>query len=117
MLNLSMIKGLSGVFFLSVFEADGVTPQDLTGGTLNFRAQYAGFVIAKSSPTSGITIVNPAGGPNCATLIIEPADTADFSGIGSGSAAMPCQLTLQLGSEDYPLNTGTLTISANVGTP
>ncbi len=112
-----MTQNKTGVFFLSVYESDGVTPQDLTGATLWFHAAYQTFDIDKSSPASGITIQNIAGGLNCATLQIEPADTALLPLGVQGKVSMPCELTMQLGSERYELNQGSLAILANVGTP
>jgi hypothetical protein len=113
-----MTQNKTGVFFLSVYEADGVTPQSLAGATLWFHAAVgSSFEINKSSPSSGITIQNTAGGLNCATLQIEPADTASLQLAAQGSVAMPCELTLQVGSEDYQLNSGVLSVAANVGTP
>lgn len=117
MLSLEMTQNKTGVFFLSVFQSDGVTPQDLTGSTLWFHARYQSFAINKSSPSSGITIQNEAGGADCATLQIEPADTSALPLSVSGVISMPCELTLQNGPENYELNTGSLSVSANVGTP
>jgi len=118
-LQLSMTQNKTGVFFLSVFQSDGVTPQSLVGSTLWFHAAYtpAGFSLNKSSPSSGITINNSAGGTDCATLQIEPGDTAALALGPEAVATMDCELTLQNGSEDYELNRGTLTVTGNVGTP
>lgn len=116
-LALSVVANKTGVFFLSVYEADGVTPQDLTGTVLWFHAAITAlpFTINKSSPSSGITITNLAGGLNCATLQIDPVDTASLPvGITYG---MPCELTLQSGLNDLELAQGTLSVSPNVGTP
>ena len=119
-LSLSMVQNKTGVFFLSVFQSDGVTPQTLVGSILWFHAAIpgGGWSVNKSSPSSGITVNNSAGGQNCATLQIEPIDTANLSAIGtSGVIALPCELTLQNGSEAYELASGSLQVSANVGTP
>jgi len=115
-LALSMVRGKTGLFFLSVFQFDGVTPQNLSGATLYFHAAVNGFSLTKSSPASGITIQNSSGGTNCATLQIEPSDTANVSA-GLETLQMPCELVMQVGGEDYALNEGTLTITPNVGTP
>lgn len=114
-LALTMVRDKTGVFFLSVYQSDGVTPQSLVGSTLWFHALGFGLEIDKSSPASGITIQNTAGGANCATLQIEPGDTTALP--DGGVYRMPCELTLQNGSENYELANGWLTISANVGTP
>ena len=116
-LALSMVRDKTGVFYLSVYQADGVTPQSLIGSTLWFHAAYGAFALNKSSPSSGITIQNTAGGANCATLQIEPGDTTALAIGPTGTLVMPCELTLQNGSEDYELARGGLTIVANVGTP
>lgn len=118
-LKMEMIQNTTGVFFLSVYQSDGVTPQPLAGLVLWFHAAYAaaGFNLDKNSPSNGITITNPAGGADCATLQIEPADTTALKLIDSAVASMPCQLNLVNGSESYPLNSGALIVSANVGTP
>jgi hypothetical protein len=113
LMTLEMTRLKTGVWFLTVLQADGVTPQDLTGSTVWFHAVVESLVIDKSSPSSGITITNAAGG--LATLQIEPGDTSSVpnTGIHSGD----CELTLQSGSENYELARGTLTILENVGTP
>ena len=116
-LALNVVANKTGVFFLSVYQSDGVTPQDLTGTVLWFHAANSAipFSINKSSSTTGVTINNIAGGLNCATLQIEPADTASLQpGIIYG---MPCELTLQSGPEEYELAQGTFSVSPNVGTP
>jgi hypothetical protein len=118
-LALSMTQNKTGVFFLSVYQSDGVTPQSLVGSTLWFHAAFPGqgFTLTKSSPSSGITITNTAGGLNCATLQIEPADTAALIISLGNVIGMDCELTLQNASEEYELNSGVLTVAANVGTP
>ena len=117
-LVLAMTQNKTGVFFLSVYESDGVTPQSLAGATLWFHAALplVSFEINKSSPSSGITIQNPAGGLNCATLQIEPADTENLQLYPQGQVVMPCELSMQVAAESYELNSGTLSITANVGT-
>jgi hypothetical protein len=119
MLSLSMIQNKTGIFFLSVYQFDGVTPQSLVGSTLWFHAAYtpAGFVVNKNSSGSGITIQNIAGGLNCATLQIEPGDTTSLALGAEAVAAMDCELVLQNGVESYELDKGTLTVTGNVGTP
>jgi hypothetical protein len=116
---LSMIQNETGIFFLSVFEYDGVTPQSLVGAELWFHGEYNnnGFEINKNSPSSGITIQNAAGGANCATLQIEPGDTTALNLLPGAVVSMQYQLNLQSGSESYPLVAGTLTVTGNVGTP
>lgn len=110
-----MTRDKTGVFLLSVFQADGVTPQSLVGAALWFHAAYASsFVINKNSPASGITIQNLAGGADCATLQIEPGDT---TALPDAVFSIPCELTMAVGSEAYELASGTLQINANVGTP
>ena len=34
-----------------------------------------------------------------------------------GQVVMPCELSMQVAAESYELNSGTLSITANVGTP
>jgi hypothetical protein len=116
-LTLSATQSKTGFWFLSVYQCDGVTPQNITGMTLWFHAALASFRIDKSSPSSGITIINPLGGLNCASLQIEPGDTASLSIGSTGRIQMPCELTLQNESEEYELAKGTLSLVANVGTP
>ena len=96
MLALSLTRDKTGVYFLSVFQADGVTPQSLVGLTLWFHASYppAAFQINKSSPSNGITIQNTAGGADCATLQIEPTDSAALGIDADAIAAMNCELSL-----------------------
>lgn len=116
-LSLSMTQNKTGLFFLSVYQSDGVTPQSLVGSVLWFHAALNAFVINKNSPAGGITIQVPAGGTNCATLEIAPADTTALPLAPQGVAGIPCELTLVAGAESFELNSGTLTINANVGTP
>jgi hypothetical protein len=113
-ISLSMTRDKTSDFAIAVFEADGVTPQDLTGAILLFYAQIGTVLISKSSASSGgITINSVTGG--LATLQIEPADTAamPFGGTISG----PCEITMQLSGENYDIAAGTLTVYSNVSTP
>lgn len=118
-LSLTLTRGTTGAWFLSIFEEDGVTPQDLTGSVIYFHAGLASptFAIDKSSPSSsGITINDIAGGTDCATLVIDPADTTALP--NTGIFGMPCELKLLVGSSpDWLLAKGTLEIQPNVGTP
>lgn len=109
-LNLSMTRGTTGVWYITVFQFDGVTPQDLTGATLNFRAVVDDVNISKSSPSGGIIITNAALG--LATLTIDAADTADVD--DDGTFVGPCELQLTSGGDPYELNSGNLTIYPNV---
>lgn len=111
-LALSMTQNKTGVFFLSVYQADGVTPQSLVGAVLQFNVKYYTFTIAKSSSTSGITITNTAGGANCATLQIEPADTGALAISPGCTIGMLCGLTLLANGEAYELNSGILRVTA-----
>ncbi len=117
MLELTMVRGKTGEFFLSVYQADGVTPQSLVGSTLWFHAAFTGlgFTIDRRSPSGGIVITNTAGGLNCATLTIDPADTTALP--TGGPFQMPCELVDVASPNAFPLNRGTLTVYANVGTP
>lgn len=116
-LDLTMVRDKTGIFFLSIYQQDGTTPQDLTGATLYFHASYSllNLTIDKNSPTNGITITATAGGADCATLTIDPADTTGFS--TTGTAQFPFELTMQVGSSEFELARGTLTMYPNVGTP
>lgn len=116
-LDLSLTQNKTGVFFLSVYQSDGVTPQSLAGAVLWFHAALGTFDLNKNSPAGGITIQDSVGGTNCATLQIEPADTAALAISPGCNIGMPCELTMAVGSESYELNSGTLRISANVGLP
>ena len=118
-LALTMTQNKTGVFFLSVYQSDGITPQSLVGATLWFHAAQPGaaFEINKSSPSSGITIQNTAGGLNCATLQIEPADTSTLTLPPQGVQGMPCELSMQVSSEVYELARGIFAVTANVGAP
>ncbi len=119
MLALSLTQNKTGVYLLSVFQSNGVTPQPLIGLTLWFHASYplAAFHINKSSPSNGITIQNTAGGTDCATLQIEPTDSAALGLDADAIVVMNCELVLVSGSENYELDRGTLTVTGNVGTP
>lgn len=112
---LSMTRAKTAVFFLTVTQSDGVTPQNLTGSVLWFHAaeSLVGFAMDKYSPSNGITITNSVGG--LATLQIEPTDTTALP--NDGVFNMPCELTLQNGAEAYELTSGTITVAANVGAP
>jgi len=112
-LALAMTRDKSASWGIEVFEADGVTPQNLTGATLYFHAKVGGILITKSSPSSGITITSVTGG--AASLVLSPSDTAGLSGSGVYSGA--CELTMVTGSYTYELSSGTLEVSPNVGTP
>src|SRR6185369_7113512 len=111
-LALSMTREKTAVWFLTVTQSDG-TAQPLTGLVLWFHAAVGGIDIDKNSPASGITITNELGG--LATLQLEPSDTTDIPDTGVFSG--PCELTLVSGAERYPLNSGTLSVSPNVGSP
>lgn len=110
-----MVRGKTGKFFLSAYQNDGTTPQDLTGSILWFHVDVGGLELEYYSPSNGITITVMAGGADCATLQIEPADTDAIpeGGLFQG----PWELILQNGSEYYPLASGSLTVYPNVGTP
>lgn len=115
-LALTMVQNKTADFFLTVTQSDGVTAQDLTGTTLYFHAANgAGFTIDKNSGGAGITVTNAAGG--LATLRIDPADTAALVIASTGVLQMPCELTLKSGTLAYEIANGTMTITANVGTP
>lgn len=115
-LDLSMTREKTGLFFLSVYQEDGTTAQSLVGSTLYFHAAGFGVDIDKNSPASGIVINDIAGGADCATLTIDPGDTVLLS--DGGTYRMPCELTMvDPSSNVFELNSGTLTISSNVGTP
>lgn len=118
-ISISMTENKTGVFFLSVYQSDGTTPQSLVGVDLWFHAAYApaGFTLDKNSPSNGITITNTAGGADCATLQIEPTDTTSIALGAEAIAQMPCELSLVDGVESYELDRGTLTVTGNVGTP
>lgn len=109
-LDLEVVRGCSGVFFLTVTESDGETPQNLTGSTLEFNAAPDGVVIQLTSPSGGIVVTNAAGG--LATMTIPPADSTPI--VNTGIYQGPCELVLVNGSSRYLLNRGTLTVLPNV---
>lgn len=116
-LELEMIRDKTGTFFISVYQRDGSTAQSLVGATLYFHAALDGILaIDKSSPSSGITIQNSAGGADCATLTITPADTLPLE--AETEYSVPCELIF--GATDgsfYTLDYGSLIVRPNVGTP
>lgn len=115
-LALSMVRGKTGLFFLSVFQQDGVTPQNLAGSQLWFHAAFSDYslVIDKFSPSGGIIVTNAAAG--LATLTLDPADTTGLP--INGDYVMRCELIdVAPSAAVYLLNRGTLTVSTNVGTP
>jgi hypothetical protein len=117
MLALTMTQNKSGVFTLSAYQSDGATPQSLVNMVLWFHAAFGTFAIDKHSPSSGISISNTAGGLNCASLQIDPTDTAALK-LGPNSVVqMHCELSLQNGAQSYQLDQGTLTVTGNVGAP
>ncbi len=99
-------------FDIAVKKKDG-TAQPLAGTVLWFHAAVNGVDITKNSPDNGITIIDDAAG--LAQLQIDPSDTASIP--QSGTFAGPCELTLQAGSAAYELNTGSMRVVPNVGTP
>lgn len=119
-LGLSLTRYKTGIFNLSIYQADGITAQPIVGGVLYFNAANPdlGFTSTKTSlspPASGIMITNTNGGLNCATLTINPADT---TGIPNGTVyILNAELTLVMGGNTFELAQGTLTVYPNVGTP
>ncbi len=109
-LNLSMTRGTTGVWYITVYQYDGTTPQDLTGSTLTFNATVDDVNITKSSPSSGITVTNAVAG--LATLTIDAADTTGVE--DDGTFVGPCELQLTSSGDPYELNSGTLTVYPNV---
>ena len=97
---ITIVRDKTCVYYLSVYQYDGTTAQSLVGCTLWFHALVYDIAIDKSSG-SGITITSSAGGLNCATLQIDPADTAGFP--SSGTYVGPFELTLVQGSASYEL--------------
>lgn len=112
MLDLTMTRDKTAVFFLTVKQADG-TAQPLAGTVLWFHAAASAFQINKSSASNGIVITDAPGG--LATLTISPADTAALA--NNEVTEMPCELTLASGAQAFELDRGTLTVLGNVGTP
>ncbi len=109
-----MYRAKTALFSIAVFEADGITPQDLTGSVLLFHALVGLAAINKTSVSSaGITIDSVTGG--LATLQIDPADTlaVPFGGVATG----PCELTMQTDSNNYEVAAGSLIVNTNVSVP
>ena len=111
-LSLRATKNKTNLIDLNVYQSDGTTPYDITGGTLYFYASLGAVLISKSSPAGGITITNAAQGQ--AVVELTPSDT---SGFGSGVYAANCEVTLALGGKDYDVAKGYLIVSPNVSTP
>ena len=111
-LSLRATKNKTNLINFNVYQSDGTTPWDLTGGTLYFYAALGSILISKSSPSGGITITDAANGE--ATLQLDPADTSSF---GNGLYAADCELTLAVSGKDYDVAKGSLIISPNVSTP
>ncbi len=110
--NISITRSKTGLYNLAVTDADG-SVVDLTGMTLYFHASASGIAtIEKSSPSSGITITNAAGG--LVQLKIDPADTAD---VPDGDFGIPYEFTLLNGTDPYEIVNGSLHIGQNVSTP
>lgn len=110
---LTMTRGKTAVFHLTVVQSDGTTPQDLTGLTVYFHAIVGGVTLAKESPGDGIVITDAVGG--LATVTIDPADTAGVPSTGVYQG--PFEVVVSNGTDAYNVDSGTLTISPNVGTP
>lgn len=114
-LDLCITRNKVGIWFLSVYQADGTTPQSLVGATLYFHAAFDDFSIDKYSPSNGITIQTIGGGADCATLQVDAADTEDIS--DTATVGMPCELTMVVSTVPYELAKGTFHLSPGVGTP
>ena len=112
-LNIQLTRTKTGLFDLTVTEADGVTPQELHGAVLYFHAGNGSFSIEKNSPDGGIDITDEVAGT--ATLTIDPEDTEALS--IHGTYSMPCELTMVVGSAAYPVAKGSLSVTPNVGEP
>lgn len=82
--KLRMHRGDSASFDVRAYQADGVTPQALTGATVWFSAKNrttdddTAAVIRKSTVGGGVTIVDAAAGR--ARIDLAPADTSGFAG-------------------------------------
>lgn len=94
--NLTAVANRTSRFNITVFESDGVTPQNLSGTQLDFYAQlYAeGISISlhKSTADGSILIINAALGQ--AQLVLQPADTTGLV----YPANVPCELTITVTS-------------------
>lgn len=116
-LSLSIVKNKTAQITFSIFKGDGSgDPQSLAGTVLFFHAASGAFTLSKDSNSHGITITNPAGGADCATMKLDPADTAALV-IPGVVLTMPCELTLQAGSDEFEIGLGSLQVWPNVGTP
>lgn len=113
---LTMTQDKTGTFAIALTQGDPAVPLPIvTGMTVWFHAAYNGLTIDKSSPSSGITIVDAPTGQ--VVLQIEPADTAALGLDSASTVGIPCELTLQVLSEAYEIDRGVLSVSGNVGTP
>lgn len=77
--SLEMHSGNTRYIQVTVKKSDG-TAYDLTGKTINFAVRLTkegATLFSKSSPSSGITIINAAGG--IFKIQIDPADTTSLA--------------------------------------
>jgi len=117
MLAFEMVRGRTALFDITVTQADG-TPQVLSGLSLIFHAMVGGVRIEKNSSTSPPGIVIDPGSAGTATLEIDPADTLGITdGTSTGIYIGPCEIVLINGAQILTVDTGTMTIYSNVGTP
>ena len=121
-IRMSIVRAKTAIYYIDVWEADGVTPFDLTGSVMYFHASNGSFVLDKStliggSPAVVQGIVYTDAAQGLATLTIDPADTESLG--AQGVFGMHCEFTLTGGSPagTLELATGNLTISPSVGTP
>lgn len=124
-LNLTLMRGTTGLFSVSVTLADGTTPDDIAGDIVYFKAHFKGVsrgtpydvYIVKSSDGNGITITDEAEG--LARIEIAPEDTTGLPDVSPARGIFSTQCDLELRHIDQlmPLNTGTLTVLSNVGDP
>ena len=92
-----------------ITQSDDITPQNMTGWTLTFimrsGTNSSRFSLTKSSPSSGITIVNGSATNDKARVSIDAADTVSWP---SGRASYA--LWRSDGTEDTPLAYGTINL-------
>lgn len=78
--NFSVYRGEDASLVFAIYEADGVTPQNITGWSLSFTVRPAGGIalIAKTVG-NGIALTTPASG--IATVTLAAADTSSLPAV------------------------------------
>ena len=78
MADTEFIAGSRYILYFEMFEADGVTPLDLTGGSASVRVSYLGQPETSVITLTGVLDVIPI---NTWTATFQPADTTGLEGV------------------------------------